>query len=127
MSTNYYHRTNICSCCDRYDETHIGKNTSGFEAVIDWDTDDGRPVMVVSTWQEWKERLLAGGEVYDEYGTRIPTDEFIAERESLSMDARRRQYDWMAANRPSEISWVPERDHTWLDPEGFTFYGGEFS
>jgi len=30
MGTNYYHRTNICEKCGRFDETHIGKSSWGW-------------------------------------------------------------------------------------------------
>ncbi len=31
MGTNYYIRTNICKCCGRYDEQHIGKKSYGWK------------------------------------------------------------------------------------------------
>jgi hypothetical protein len=31
MGTNYFLRKNICKCCDRYDEQHIGKKSFGWQ------------------------------------------------------------------------------------------------
>ncbi len=31
MGINYYHRTNICKECGRYDERHIGKSSHGWQ------------------------------------------------------------------------------------------------
>ena len=30
MGTNFYIRYNKCSCCDRYDELHVGKSSYGW-------------------------------------------------------------------------------------------------
>ena len=35
MGTNYYHRTNICLHCIRYDENHIGKSSGGWTLYCD--------------------------------------------------------------------------------------------
>lgn len=121
MGTNYYHRTDVCPTCHRGTEAHICKSLTMFQTVEEWQ-DVGPPVQ---SWQEWKERLRAGGEVWDEYGTRWGVEEFIAAVEETTPDARRRQYDAMAA----EPFWRHrvEDGTEFLDPDGFSFSRGEFS
>lgn len=136
MGTNYYWRHNICSCCGRYDSMHICKSLVSFQGYFDeaeWD-DERRefkpaPPLIVS-WQQWKAKLRAGeGEVWDEYGDRLDTEQFIADVEATDADNRRRQYDWVVRNDGlgyhREFGVVPRGE--WLDPDGFSFYGGEFS
>lgn len=128
MGTNYYHRTNICDCCGRYDEQHICKSLVSFEAPVAWQ--DPQPdgfVVTIKSWADWKARLLDGGEVWDEYGERIPTDEFIARVEATDPERRRWQYDWMAEHLPERVSVQPAEGMDWLDADGFSFYGGAFS
>lgn len=126
MGTNYYHRTNICGCCQRYDETHICKSFGTLHGLFEWLDEDPygyRPVVV--TWQQWKARLLISGEVWDEYGDHIPTDKFIAQMEDKTRDYR--QWEWVIENDPARARSGPEERRYWVDDDGFTFYGGDFS
>ena len=65
--------------------------------------------------------------VEDEYGERFTPDEFVALVGQTVLEARRRQYDWMAAHDPIRVSAGPEIGMTWLDPDGFTFTARGFS
>lgn len=136
MGTNYYWRHNICTCCGRYDEWHICKSLISFEGHFGepvWDEADLRfnsaPPLVTS-WEEWKGLIRKDGEVWDEYGVQHDVEEFIPRVEATDPAARRRQYDWCAAHpeRLGDIRVGPvgERSY-WLDADGFSFYGGEFS
>lgn len=133
MGTNYYHRTNICSCCGRYEETHICKSLNSFEAVTRWlDEPPYGRVIEIGSWQEWKARLLdpepsLAGQVWDEYGEQISVEEFIERVEATDPEWRRRQFTWMVNNAPAEVSSEPRLEKTWLDPDGFTFSGRSFS
>lgn len=128
MGTNFYWRHNACSCCGRYDERHICKSMVSFAGYFGLD-EYGMPSAnspEITAWQDWKKRLLSGGEIWTEYGGRWGTAEFIDHVEATSPEARRRQYEWMVRNHgPDRIGVEPCKD--WLDPEGFSFYGGEFS
>lgn len=127
MGTNYYHRTSICECCDRYDEQHIGKSHIMFEAPLYHDPANPYPPKpAVRSWSEWKERLLAGGEVWDEYGDQHKVEDFIAAVESSSPEARRRQYDHVKRVRPDMCDFEAF-DCDWLDADGFSFHAGPFS
>lgn len=136
MGTNYYWRHNICACCNRYDEWHICKSLVSFQGHFDideWDeqTISYRPTKVlVASWEQWKTLLRTGGEVWSESGYSIPTDEFINDVESTDPANRRRQYDWCVSH-PNYVDRAHidrvDRSGNWLDADGFSFYGGEFS
>lgn len=128
MGTNYYHRTNICACCDRYDEQHICKSLTNFEAPIRWlDEAPYGPVVVLSSWAEWKQRLReVPGQVWNEYGEQLDVEEFIQRVEATSAEGRGRQYEWMREHQPERTGRVAP-DCQWVDADGFSFYGGGFS
>lgn len=126
MGTNYYHRYNHCDCCGRYDERHICKSMvtfRGYRPDSDWPDDFTGPLL--TSWRQWKAELLAGGSVWNEYGDALDTAEFIAAVESTRPDSRRRQYDRVQENAYRHPGRPTDQD--WLDGDGFSFYGGEFS
>jgi hypothetical protein len=127
LGTNYYHHANICECCGRYDEHHICKSLINFAAILEWDETTGDEKIVCASWQEWKKRLLEGGEIWDEYRKQHDIPEFIAKVESMQKDARRRQYDW-ERDAGFQVAAGPNTNHqSWLDEDGFTFTAREFS
>lgn len=136
MGTNYYWRHNICSCCARYDELHICKSFGTFRGHFsesEWDDKRRQfvyPPLIVS-WAAWAEKLRSGGEVWDEYGRRHDTEEFIATAESVPAKRRRQHYDYCAEHHPPGAIGYREKavapDGEWLDADGYSFYGGEFS
>lgn len=133
MGTNYFHRTNICKCCNRYDQQHICKSLVSFEAPFtynySYETEEGTFGSSLTSWQAWKAHLLAGGEVWNEYGERLEVLEFVRLVESTEPGIRRWQYDYVRNHpRPG----APPTDKIcdggqWLDADGFSFYGGAFS
>lgn len=70
MGTNYYLRTNLCSCCKRFNEQHIGKSSAGWKFIFH------------ATWElrsadDWfKEIENSHGLIFDEYGVERTIDEF---------------------------------------------------
>lgn len=136
MGTNYYWRHNICSCCGRYDQQHICKSLVMFRGYFDepeWDNDRREfkpaPPLIVS-WQQWRAKLRSDeGEVWDEYGDRLDTEEFILDVEATDADNRRRQYDAVVSYGTPflERKFGVQPRGDWLDADGFSFYGGEFS
>lgn len=128
MGTNFYLRTNVCSHCDRYDETHICHSMTSWDTVRRYDDASETWVVSVGSWKEWKALLLTGGGlIFDEYGRFWLTVDFIAAVEATPADARRWQYDWMVRRDPRRVSDGPAIDMTWLDADGFTFSGHGFS
>jgi hypothetical protein len=136
MGTNYYWRHNICSDCGRYDELHICKSLISFQghfAEAEWDNVAklyAPPALIVASWAGWKDLIRDGGEVWDEYGHRQVPEDFIARVEATDPVSRRRQYDWCVGHPedvpPRRIDRVGPRGE-WLDADGFSFYGGDFS
>ncbi len=121
MGTNYFHRYNKCSHCNRYDERHIGMQSAGWEFSFQAFTDDEYKPFLKS-WAEWKEALKAG-QIFDEYEREISLDEFIAKVEATK--GRKNHYDSMIdyAKRhgPSYM------DGEWKDAEGWSFSLAQFS
>lgn len=134
MSTNYYWHTDPCGSCGRTDEPlHIYQTPSGFEGHFRWNPDTGEYDPWLVSWADWKAWLLAadGGRIIDEYGREHTVAEFVEFIESVPMDRRRRQYDYVTTRyRPGMLGSRGVgigKGLDWLDPDGFTFYGGEFS
>ena len=112
MSTNYYARYNICECCGRYDEMHIGSTYRALQ------TQTG-----IRTWEQWCNFLRKPNiKVFDEYGRELEVNEFIQ--------------GWTP--RPNGELLVKEADEHWnrmfgtpsgdfLDDQGFYFIDRDFS
>jgi hypothetical protein len=66
MGTNFYARTNICKCCNRYDERHIGKSSAGWCFSLHVHPDDG-----IKSLDDWQKIFDNGAELRDEYGAEI--------------------------------------------------------
>jgi hypothetical protein len=127
MGTNYYWRTEPCEHCGRSDEVlHICKSLNKFRGHFTWPDDGGDAEPWVVSWQDWKAELRGGaGRIFDEYGAEHDVEEFIRCVELVPMESRRRQFDWMVENRGTAAEVAPGCD--WLDADGFSFIGGEFS
>lgn len=124
MGTNFFHHTNACEHCGRHDERHIGKSFrmfQGYRPDPDWPDD---PTPYLTSWQHWKAALLAGGEIWDEYGTRWDAEDFIARVEATEKSLRRRQYDAVAEH--AKLHGIAVRND-WIDGDGFSFCDLEFS
>ena len=119
MGTNYYYRYNKCPCCDRYDELHIGKKSSGwqfsFYSPIDTDFH-----IEIRSYENWRNFMNCyEGYIYDEYG-QIHTIGKFDDMVMLSLGESRNQFDYMKEN-----GYNLERE--WKDDLGFAFCSGEFS
>lgn len=131
MSTNmYWHvgetresqHCRSCSCTEPI-VLHIGKYAG---AALSFEGHFG-PYKLTS-WAEWQAALRSSGHVETEYGSRVPTETFIAEVEGALKSDRRRQYDWVRDHhRLDDLLDRVEPGYYWLDADGFTFHGGEFS
>jgi hypothetical protein len=133
MSTNYYARYNLCEECNRYDELHIGKNTPTLRGYVGHYVDD--KVTEITSWQQWKTWLTTtpGVTVFAEHGAEYTIAELIAMFEESSNAERRKQFDavknheWESIRASASGSrGVPGVGQSWIDDDGFSFYGGEF-
>ena len=72
MGTNYYLRKNICKCCDRYDELHIGKSSAGWNFSLRVHSDEG-----LSTLDDWIQEFKKG-KIFNEYEREVREEEMIS-------------------------------------------------
>lgn len=83
MATNYFWRTNICACCNRYDEYHLGKTSAGwtflfqgyeaYEPTSYAMSEERWPFKVqVTSRRQWIEIVIAhNGEIWNQYGDKM--------------------------------------------------------
>ena len=118
MGTNFYHRENICECCNRYDEKHIGKNSYGWQFFF-----QGHTTPEIRSFKDWIGELAASGKIFDENGKEFSLDEFIQivkEKQSQPNN----HYDY-CKEREKERGFLA--DDNWKDREGHPFSYSEFS
>lgn len=143
MGTNYYIRYNICDCCDRYDELHIGKSSVGwqfsFHAINNVDIlmscfdpkymllDDKNTFLEISSFQEWKHFI-------EEYVVRHKTaklyNEYDEEQEAgelFDLIETKRSEKNHQANHMKENNYYSTAENDYSDDEGYSFSGGDFS
>lgn len=135
MGTNYYFRYNLCKCCDRYDELHIGKSSGGWQFLfhcIDEDIDlhniDPKSILldisethvVIDSYEVWKKFI---NKFVLEYGIAKIFDEYDREVTPAEL------YDKIDSKRKllSHYHNVKEDRQCFLDPDGHSFIRGEFS
>lgn len=123
MGLNFYHRTNICEHCGRYDTRHIGKSSMGWQFGFrgykpdEYDDDQTR----IESYKDWLALLEAGGKIFDEYGKEISLDDFKAMVESKRSE-KLNHTTYCRTHHPQHA-----REDCWLDPEGYDFDKGDFS
>ena len=105
MGTNYYHRTNTCPRCGRYDEQHIGKSSAGWSFSF-------HGTETIRSYKGWLKVLEGGGKIFNEYGDEVTLADF---KELVKYKSGGKKH---AEEYP--------RDN-WLDEEGYSFSGYEFS
>ncbi len=118
MGTNYYHRTDICECCKRYKQRHIGKSSDGwtfsFQGYIG---EEDNPK--IKSFEDWKRELQADGIIVDEYGRPMPFDEFVEFVENKNKQPLN-HFDWC-----KKEGYDMSRD--WKDDDGYSFSSSDFS
>ena len=105
MGCNYYHESNKCDCCGRYDQDHIGKNSCGWNFHFHSTKD-------IISYKQWLERLELGGIIFDEYDRKITLDEF-----KELVEESYKEENWNHLN---------ETGYGWIDEDGYSFTDGEF-
>lgn len=140
MGTNYYIRYNICSCCNRSDEVHIGKSSMGwqftFHSVDDYDIkmssfdaknmlaeDDSH--LIIKNFQDWRKFIekyvieQGTAKIYNEYGEEESAQEFFSLVESKRDGKNHAEYI------NNDYTYMDHGDY--VDEEGYSFSPGEFS
>lgn len=90
---------------------HFNKSFSTFQGTV------------FNSWAAWKNFLLRNEcsvTIRDEYGTEHDVHTIIKKVEGVAPESRGSQYRWIVENGHS-------LDRDWLDPDGYSFYAGEFS
>ena len=105
MGTNYYHRTNTCPRCGRYDEQHIGKSSGGWSFSFQG-TDS------IRSYSDWLQILEGNGKIFTEYGEEVTLEDF---KELVNYKSGGKNH----------AKLYP--DDSWLDNEGHSFSSYEFS
>ncbi len=111
MGTNYYYRSNLCDCCNRYDEKHIGRSSCGWQFFF-------RAHGGISSYAEWKREFACAGMIFDEYGSEMSRENFITMIETKQ--AGLNHYE--ECGRDGYCM-----DGEWKDEEGYSFSEREFS
>ncbi len=126
MGTNYFAMVDVCGCCGRpRAELHICKSLRIFRGYRHVDFEVHHTPELgdeLLSWEQWKGALRAPSvQVRDEYGRDVDTERFIADVEAVPVERRRHHYDVMMSEYPEHGG------DEWLDADGFSFCGREFS
>lgn len=128
MGTNYYVATNICRCCDRYDEEyHIGKSSMGWAFSF-----RGYPSDELVSWKQWKE-FLKDKIIMDEYRERVYYDAFVKMIETykapgyINPQTGKKNLQRNDAIKKDKYFYGHDPDSEWDDEDGYAFSSREFS
>jgi hypothetical protein len=123
MGTNYYHRTDICAHCNRYNEKHIGKNSAGWQFCFQgYNAEEHRPAIM--SFEDWKKELKAEGLIYNEYGKEIPFEDFVKFVEEQQTNKLNKNHCDSCLLTSEEYGYDMRND--WKDKEGYSFSSREF-
>ena len=125
MSTNYYAHYNICECCNRFDEIHIGKSAAGWSFMFQGIVEDdclGFTLERIDDWELFleKESVI----IYNEYGEEITKSDFwetVRQKSGLKNHCNELRNSHRAMD--SEYGFK----ECWVDYKGNSFTKGEFS
>lgn len=123
MSTNYYQRINICEHCNRYDEIHLGKSSSGWTFGFHGERRSDPelyPMGIVLTFDDWKARLK-DAKIFNENNEEVSLDKLL----ELIKSKKNEKLNHTIYCREHEPKYAA-RD-CWLDKDGNSFSEGEFS
>ena len=119
MGTNYYHRSNTCLCCDRYDEHHIGKSSAGWTFNFHGERDKNpefNPLgETIVSFADWKKRLKIG-RIFDEYDEEISFEDFVKLIESKRNEKNNHTL-YCRENHPEQKCWIDENGHSFSEGE----------
>jgi len=126
MGTNYYHRTDICDSCDRYNERHIGKDSAGWQFGFqgyEADEDGGKEI---KSWEDWYLELTRlDGKIFDENGQEYGFKGFC-ELVEYTLNGK-----FHGKPNKNHYDYCVEEGHNidtdWKDEEGYAFTLADFS
>lgn len=134
MGTNYYIRYNICECCDRHDELHLGVSSYGwsftFQAInqrLSFKETDPKAALlgenetrfIIVAYRNWKEFITRyvinykTAKIYDEYEDEVSPKQL---------------YDLIESKKNGKSHYKEAQDkYSFLDNEGNSFISNDFS
>lgn len=105
MGTNYYLRYNICECCGRFDQYHIGKDSVGWKFLFH--IDENRKNV-----NDWLENIRSSRyKIYNEYDEEISYHDFLK----------------IITNKIQNQSRIHEYPKTFTSDGKYDYSKGEFS
>lgn len=124
MGTNFYWQPTP----NAEEQYHVGKRSGAGNGLLSYGFEGMRegPDGPIDSWQRWKNVILSGGILVDEYGTEWAPRDFFAEVEATTVENRRRQYDWVQEHK-DEPGYAWHTFDDWLDADGFSFTFLEFT
>ncbi len=112
MGTNYYLRHDLCNCCSRYNELHIGKNSYGWKFVFQ--ANEENELVTYDKWADFlKLEVERESKIFDEYNKEISLKDFIDMVENKQKDTKNKNHDL--------------NTHNYVDVRGYNFSEREFS
>ena len=127
MSTNYYWRYNICECCKRYDEVHIGRSSGGwsfsFHALESYSKVG--EIKSYKAWLDFFKKQKGKGKMYDEYGRWVSMKKFKELVESKRDE--KLNHTTYCLQSSDHATRAHAYENCFLDNEGHSFSCGEFS
>jgi hypothetical protein len=110
MGTNYYLVTDACPTCGHGKRQHIGKSSGGWCFSLATHPDDG-----INDLPDWLARF-ADGEIRNEYGETVSTDEMIGIITRRKWPAR----SWDGPWQPHYVDEAEfhQRNHSLRGPDG---------
>lgn len=103
---NYYHHTNICSCCKRSDVEHIGKSSYGWSFSF-------HATDTIRDYDDWIAELEGEGEIRNE------------DYDVVSIEDFKKMIEDKKGGR-NHASEYPRRGMNFIDQYGHSFSEGEF-
>ncbi len=131
MGTNYYVATNICECCNRRDEMHIGKQSWGWAFSFRGYRSEYDEAPIIESWRDWK-AYLRDKQIVDEYGDPVNYDVFVDLVEGIGSPSYtnpengHKNLSHNEAGKKDKYPWF-NPDHDWDDEFGYSFSDREFS
>lgn len=117
MGTNYYAVFNACPHCKAGEREHIGKSSLGWEFSF-------HGTESIRMWSTWKERLSEPDTlIEDEYGSEISYQDFVTKVEASK--GKTNTVDYLHQEGRTEL--FSGYNRYWKDPEGWSFFNGEFT
>lgn len=109
MGTNYYVRKNECDKCGRYEEIHLGKKSSGWVFIFQYN--GGEFYKTVEEMKKW----VKNKQIWNEYDEKVSYKEFWSMIGEAQKDIKNHKH---AEEYPSEYDFMLN---------GYSFTNRDFS